>query len=688
MLGFTDYFWRLLPGNPILLRVVETAGKRWRDMVVRCTYLGLLVGLVTFSMLQAQESGLDSLAKTSAQIFINMSFLQLAAVALLAPVFTAGAITQEKDSQTYDILLATPLTNGQIILGSLGSRLFFVLMLLISGIPVFSITQIFGGVAINAIVMSFLIAAATATVTGALAMAIATFKVGTRRTIFSFYLFIVIFLVGGVLLDRVPAFQIQGQRINPSVEAHISWFTGINPFLSQLVILHQDYYAPPNILDLPPALQVWPIGWYLSNPASFFVTSMFVLSVVLIFPSVVFLRVLAQSSTTIRGWVMQKLHLSTGSKNRKPRSVWSNPIAWREARTKASAAKASFVRYSFILAGLVGAIAMLFLFMSEKPYTTYITHGSYDESARSLAVYRGSALETYSLTDGTVVMLNGNQVNLNALHGKFEVIAPPTIDAKKPRQINQIALADIPRRLVATEVRQYLLGAFFIEFTVILLIVTNAAASTVTREKEDGTLDLLLTTPITSHYYIWGKLRGLVSYCLPLIAVPIASTLIFVLYDLFRMLHEGSSFRWIIFPEAVLVMPAMFIIIVAFAAILGMNMSLRCRTTVRAVMASVGIVVGICGALGFCGYQILDRGGSQISLIFASFSPFTILTLLVDPYTYAVNVFGAGSTQIGYGRFGILAAGWVAAGIYALIVWSMYKAMVKNFDMTIRRQSR
>ena len=56
--------------------------------------------------------------------------------------------------------------------------------------------------------------------------------------------------------------------------------------------------------------------------------------------------------------------------------------------------------------------------------------------------------------------------------------------------------------------------------------MTNAAASTVTREKEDGTLDLLLTTPITSHYYIWGKLRGLVSFVLPLIAVPVVSALL------------------------------------------------------------------------------------------------------------------------------------------------------------------
>jgi hypothetical protein len=31
---------------------------------------------------------------------------------------------------------------------------------------------------------------------------------------------------------------------------------------------------------------------------------------------------------------------------------------------------------------------------------------------------------------------------------------------------------------------------------------------------------------------------------------------------------------------------------------------------------------------------------------------------------------------------------YVAVGAYTLIVWSMYKSMVKNFDMTIRKQQR
>ena len=199
MLGIAEYFWRLIPANPILLRVVQMNGKRRRDLFIRCGYLGAARRrrhLLAHERQHAAAGNLAELAKTSAKLFQTLSYCQLGLVALLAPIFTAGAITQEKDSQTYDILLATPLTNGQIVLGSLLSRLFFVVALLVSGIPIFSITQIFGGVAIRRSSQSFGIAAATAFVTGALAMAIAVFKVGTRRTIFSFYLFIVIYLVG------------------------------------------------------------------------------------------------------------------------------------------------------------------------------------------------------------------------------------------------------------------------------------------------------------------------------------------------------------------------------------------------------------------------------------------------------------------------------------------------------------
>jgi hypothetical protein len=39
-------------------------------------------------------------------------------------------------------------------------------------------------------------------------------------------------------------------------------------------------------------------------------------------------------------------------------------------------------------------------------------------------------------------------------------------------------------------------------------------------------------------------------------------------------------------------------------------------------------------------------------------------------------------------RVAIIIGTLLAIGVYAAVVWQMYRGMVKNFDMTIRRQHR
>ena len=346
------------------------------------------------------------------------------------------------------------------------------------------------------------------------------------------------------------------------------------------------------------------------------------------------------------------------------------------------------MRYGFMAAGLIGALVLVILFSQQQIVGKYITPTSYDSPHQTLTILEGDKAETYRVSPATLVTYNGEEATLDALYGKFSVKGNP---GTQGRILTSIDITDIQRRVSADAARNFLLGAIIVEFAVILLIVTNAAASTVTREKEDGTLDLLLSSPITSRYYIWGKLRGLVSYVLPLVAVPVASVILFILYDLVRRTgaEGGSAFRWIVFPEAVVIMPGMLIMVAAFASILGMQMSLRCRTTVRAVMSSVGIVIGLCGGLGWCGAQFLDyRGGGLFNLVVGSFSPFTVLTVLIDPVKFGGSEFATGSATVATARIIVLVFSWIATGIYALVVWTMYKSMVKNFDMTIRRQSR
>jgi ABC-type transport system involved in multi-copper enzyme maturation permease subunit len=711
MLGITDYLWRLIPANPILLRVVENGGKRRRDLIIRCAYLGLLILVVLFSLYSknVSDASLAELAKTSANVFETLSYWQLGLVALLAPVFTAGAITQERDSQTYDILLSTPLSNGQIVLGSLLSRLFFIVILLVSGIPVFAITQIFGGVAIRNILVSFLIAAATAFVTGSLAMAIATFKVGSRRTIFGFYLFIIIYLVGLAGLDQLAWFHpIIGYDPDPAnnkilipVHAGTSWLTAFNPLLAlKTLFVHTDAahpelaYLPPEIGKLPPDLQRWPIGWLLSSPASFYITLMFTLSFLMTTPSVMLLRWLAQTNMPFKTWIMTKLHLSKGDRTRKPRTVWGNPIAWREAKTKGSATRASMLRYGFTIIGILGALALAWEFSSVDEPEHFIRPDSFNSTTGVLTVYSKNSFHDYATSrndqDKTAITLKRTAGDNDPHPGDFIDLhrhAAVEVEVAGNNVLSAITVMPIPHKISEQYVRNGLLAFVMLEFAVILLIVTNAAASTVTREKEDGTLDLLLTTPITSRYYIWGKLRGLVWFVLPLVAVPVTSVVIFILYDIFRFTTDPSNDRWIAFPESIIILPAMLIIVAAFAAILGMQMSLRCKTSVMAVMASLGIVIGACGMFGWCGYEFLNsREGGGAALFAGSFSPFTLMTVLINPYDFAQRTFEDPDQTTN--RLTIFIGSFIAVAAYTTVVWAMYRSMVKNFDMTIRRQQR
>jgi hypothetical protein len=88
---------------------------------------------------------------------------------------------------------------------------------------------------------------------------------------------------------------------------------------------------------------------------------------------------------------------------------------------------------------------------------------------------------------------------------------------------------------------------------------------------------------------------------------------------------------------------------------------------------------------------VLGTGGNEMGVVLGSFSPFTILMLLINPYYFANNLFGVnqyGIDNSSTARGLLFAFTFVAVGAYTAVVWSMYRSMVKNFDMTIRRQSR
>lgn len=236
--------------------------------------------------------------------------------------------------------------------------------------------------------------------------------------------------------------------------------------------------------------------------------------------------------------------------------------------------------------------------------------------------------------------------------------------------------------LLISQTRSWLNVIIWIELAVILLVVANTAATTLTREKESLTIELLLSTPLTSQYIIAGMLRGLVSFALPLIAVPTITLLVFVVVGL---LSPGQH-KAVITAESCLLAPLLMVAYAAMAAMVGLQFSLISKKTVQAVMFSTAVVLGAAGLLSACGWAMMSAGPIAAGVVLP-FTPFPAMHALVD-YEAALNRDGQASrAMLESARFTRIFFSFVSAGVYLAITYSLYKNMVRGFDMTVRRQT-
>jgi ABC-type Na+ efflux pump permease subunit len=193
---------------------------------------------------------------------------------------------------------------------------------------------------------------------------------------------------------------------------------------------------------------------------------------------------------------------------------------------------------------------------------------------------------------------------------------------------------------------------------------------------------MLICTPLTSRDVLRGKLRGLISFTLPLIAVPVATCLLFAVADLFRA--GGSR---VIFPESVLYITALMVAFAALACILGLQRSVRSQKTVNAVLTSVGILVLVCFGSAGCLASVMPQT-HEFGAMLAPFTPFTALAVAIDPGGWLnIDAFDTRTGAQIQVRLLALVGSTAASVVYALTVVGLYKSMVRNFDMTIRKQS-
>jgi len=216
-------------------------------------YLTVLSGFVwMLETLQAQavsNSGFGSSAafastQIGTTVFAGLLFLETLLVTFLAPAFTTGAISQEREKQTIDLLVATPISSLSIVLGKLFSALAWVFILVIASIPLTGIVFVFGGVAPEDLVRGYIVLIVDAIGLGCIGL---FFSALLRRTlaatVATYFVVLSVTLGATFVWGFLTATNTQVEQVQPDGSFSVTrrappeailWF---NPFVADVDVL-------------------------------------------------------------------------------------------------------------------------------------------------------------------------------------------------------------------------------------------------------------------------------------------------------------------------------------------------------------------------------------------------------------------------------------------------------------------
>lgn len=78
-------------------------------------------------------------------LFPVLGCMECGMISLIVPILTSGSISGEREKQTLDIMLTTPVSPFSIAVGKLGSAMMIVMMYMITSVPIIAIAFVLGG---------------------------------------------------------------------------------------------------------------------------------------------------------------------------------------------------------------------------------------------------------------------------------------------------------------------------------------------------------------------------------------------------------------------------------------------------------------------------------------------------------------------------------------------------------------
>lgn len=187
--------------NPILQRELVVNLRTKRSFLLLFAYVAFL-GLLVYAAWPTDER-LDLASSDKARPLANLLFLgQYLLMSLMAPSFAAGAITGEKERMSYEMLLASPVRPGAIVLGKLAASLCPLAELMICSLPIVMLCLPLGGVSLYEVLAAYFAMICFVTLFGMVSLWCSSFFERTPASLLVSYMLILPLAMGGVLIWR------------------------------------------------------------------------------------------------------------------------------------------------------------------------------------------------------------------------------------------------------------------------------------------------------------------------------------------------------------------------------------------------------------------------------------------------------------------------------------------------------
>ena len=349
--------------GPVFTRELVIMPRRTRIYVARAGYVAVLTILMLtawFVVTGTQiVSDVGDMARFGSTVFQILASLQLALAVFFSALLSASAVAEEKDRQTFTLLLLTNLRNSELVLGGLLASLMGMLVLLAAALPLFMLTALLGGVGFDQIGRVFAVTLMSVLVCGTLGSTLALWREKTFQALAITMLLLVLWLgAWEIVATGLLGHAWLGVSTRHLVAVFSPWqalLAATRPYLRpepDMGVFGTSVHAFLAIgAVLVVALNGLAIGmirrWNATpdGPRSAADAEMWHR------PSIA-----GREESPAEGTIMVPQMQSDSDGHDRARPVWDNPVLWREVRTWAYGRRMLVMRLAYLVVfGLVAA---------------------------------------------------------------------------------------------------------------------------------------------------------------------------------------------------------------------------------------------------------------------------------------------------------------------------------------------